>query len=136
MAKQEKFKSFKLPEALTFGYSFMMFAEHVVDRVPEFQSVAGVRKGAILLDAVAAAEKSDSNIVKWPAPLWDYVQRVLESDQFQMPKNYLLRNGTPTDNIVPLRAYLPYADAILEATDWQEPKSDADLAEPEQKEAY
>ncbi len=126
MAKQEKFKSFRLPEALPFGYSFFMFVEYVVDRVPEFQNVAGTRKGIILLDAVADAEKSEGHEVKWPEDLWGMVARTLKSDQFQMPKNFLVRNGVFTDQLVPLRAYLPYADAILDAEDWQEPALDAE----------
>lgn len=130
MAKQEKFKSFKLPESLQFGFTFMMFAEHVVDRVPEFQSVSGARKGASLIEAVSAAEKSEDNLVKWPTPLWELVKRLLESEQFQMPKNYFVRNGSATDQLAPLRMYLPHAEAILEAEDF---KSEDPVAESKQE---
>lgn len=130
MAKQEKFKSFKIPEPMAVGYSFMMFVEHVVDRVPEFQSVSGARKGGALIDAVAAAEKSDGHLVKWPSSLWECVVRTLRSEQFQLPKTLLIRNNTPTDQLVPLRDYLPLADAVLDAEDWED-KSAVEKSEPQ-----
>lgn len=119
---KESFKEFKLPEALPVGYPFLAFAEHVIDRTPEFQSVSGARKGSILIDAVVRAEKSDDHIVRWPKELWEIVDKTLKSEGFVMPRNQIIRNGLPTDSIVPLRCYLPFADAILEAYD-AKPKS-------------
>lgn len=124
MAKDSEFKEFVIPEALPFGYPFSMFVEYVVDRVPQFQSVSGTRKGAKLIDAVvAAAEDKDGHLCRWPTDLWQMVVDTLKKDDFQMPKNFFIRNGTATHQMVPLRLYLPHADAILEASD-PKPKSE------------
>lgn len=118
-------KYFKIPEALVFGWSFMMTVEFIVDRVPQFQSVAGARKGAKLIDAVEAALKVEGSVVTWPSELWDEVVKFINSDAFHLPKNFLMRNGVPTDQIVPLKDYLPHIDAILEAGD-EAPKSEVE----------
>lgn len=115
-------KYFKIPEALQQGWSFMMTVEYVVDRLPAFQTVAGARKGAKLIDAVEKAQAAPPHVVAWPFDLWNLVGRYLESDAFQLPKNFLMRNGIPTDQLVPMKDYLPHIDAILEASD-EEPKS-------------
>lgn len=125
MAKDSEFKEFVIPEALPFGYPFSMFVEYVVDLVPQFQSVSGTRKGAKLIDAViAAAENEDDHTCRWPSELWQLVVNTLKADNFQMPKNFLIRNGIPTSQLVPLRLYLPHVDAILEASE-PKPKSEA-----------
>lgn len=127
--KESETKEFIIPEALPFGYSFMMFVEYVVDRVPEFQSVAGARKGAKIVDAVEAAEKDVDHIVRWPTELWKAICKTLDSEQFQMPRNFIVRAGIATDQLVPLRLYLPMAEAILEAQDKVERKSEMAVAE-------
>lgn len=116
MSKDTEFKEFVIPEALPFGYAFLMFVEYIVDRVPAFQSVSGARKGSKLIDAVVeASARADDHTCRWPADDWQVVVNLLKSDDFQMPKNYVVRNGALTDQLVPLRLYLPYADTILEA---------------------
>lgn len=129
-AKEElEVKEFSLPEAMPLGYSFRVFTEYVIDRVPEFQSVSGARKGGKLVDAVEAAEKEPEHIVRWPTALWKLVCVLLNSEQFQLPKNFLVINGVASDQLVPLRKYLPFVDAILTAEDPKpvtaEPATDA-----------
>lgn len=116
MAKSETLY-FKIPEALPFGWSFRNTVEHIVDRMPQFSSVSGARKGAKLIDAVEKAETDPSGIVAWPTELCEMVQAYLRSDSYQLPCNYLFRNGAPTDQMVPKKLYLPHMDAILEASD-------------------
>lgn len=120
MAKEkdkEVFVEFPLPEALPLGYSFINFTEYLVDRVPAFQSVSGTRKGGKLVDAVVEAAKEEPHLVRWPKDLWKLLCDLLESESFQMPKNYIVRDFVQTDQLVPLRFYLPHVDAILEAKD-------------------
>ena len=124
MAKETEFKEFVIPEALPFGYAFLMFVEYIVDRVPAFQSVSGTRNGAKLIDAVvAASENKDDHTCRWPAEHWQHIVNTLSAADFQMPKNFIIRNGSLTDQLVPLRLYLPYVDVILEAKD-PKPKSE------------
>lgn len=141
MAKKEDSatKEFILPEALPFGYPFIMFVEHVINHVPEFQSVSGARKGAKLIDAVESAQegamkaedKTKPAIVRWPSDLWKIVCKTLESDQFQMPRNFFQRNGVQLDQMVPGRLYIPMADAILEAEDEVTLPKSEEVAAPE-----
>lgn len=121
-------KYFEIPEALLQGWSFLMTAEYIVDRLPAFQTVAGARKGAKLIDAVEKAQATPPHVVAWPFDLWKLVVAYINSDAFQLPKNFLMRNGITTDHLVPLKDYLPHFDAILEASD-EEPKSVAQLFE-------
>lgn len=144
MAKESETKQFNIPEALVFGWPFLSTVEYIIDRVPEFQSVSGARKGGKLVTAVeeaqakaAKAAKPESPapaaVVVWPTELWRIVVRYLSSEQFQMPKNMLVLAGKATDQIVPLRLYLPHIDAILEAEDPAPKSVDTPAVEEEAK---
>ncbi len=123
MAKNEPTtKYFKIPEPLPQGWSFMMTAEYIIDRIPQFQTTAGARKGAKLLDAVEKALSAKPPVVEWAGETWSIVAQFIESENFRLPTNYLMRGGIPTDQLVPMKAYLPHIDAILEAAD-EAPKS-------------
>jgi hypothetical protein len=117
MSKKSDTLYFKIPEPLNFGWSFKMTVEHIIDRMPQFASVSGARKGGKLIDAVEKAERDPAAIVAWPTELCELVQSYVNSEQFQMPSNQIFRNGIPTDQIVPKRMYLPHIDAILEAAE-------------------
>ncbi len=117
MATESETKEFNVPEALVFGWSFLNTTEYIVDRVPEFQSVSGARRGGKLVAAVEVAMASEPHIVSWPTDLWQIVCRCIASDSFQLPRNYFVNKGKPTDQLVPLRSYLPHFEAILAAKD-------------------
>ncbi len=135
MAKKDKdegFREFKIPEALPAGYTFTLFAEYVIDRVPEFQSVSGARKGGKLLDAVARALEGGT-LVRWPEDLWSTVCKYLNSAQFQMPQNRIIVGGAVTEQLLSLRSYLPMADAILDAVEVKEEAQPEPPAAPVQE---
>ena len=117
MSNKSETVYFLIPEALPFGWSFKMMAEYIVDRMPQFASVSGARKGAKLIDAIEKAEKDPAHVVAWPTDLWELVKAYLTGDGFQMPSNQVFRNGVPTDQVIGKRHYLPHIDAILEASD-------------------
>lgn len=120
---------FLVPEALSFGWSFKMTVEHIVDRMPQFASVSGARKGGKLIEAVEKALDDEAHVVAWPRDLWEIVKVYVESDAFQLPVNQIFRNNVGTDQIVPKRLYLPHIDALLGA-EGSPPAPKKSVAEP------
>jgi hypothetical protein len=114
-------KCFRVPvpikHALGFEYPFSDFVDYCVDRVPEFQSLAGARRAMKLLDALELAMAGD--VVRWEEGSHAHLVAYLRSEAFKAPQMQPINKETrePVGEPIAPRQFLVFADAIELAVD-------------------
>lgn len=77
-----------LPKAVSIGgfeYSHKMLINHFLDTAKLFQTRNGSRQGNKILDAIEAAEKTESWFYSLDGDTWKLLNEVAESDDTELP---------------------------------------------------
>lgn len=91
------------------GFSFLDFANYVLDHSPAYETRAKMRRGGKAIDAIEAAIKADeSSFVVDDDVAMEFQDAV---EKTPIPRLYMVRNGQQGD-AVPARFYTPFYEAV------------------------